>query len=298
MAAKKDIAVGIIIAVFSVFAIVFFGIIFIGVFFSSDGDSFAGFGDKVAVIEIFGSINESTSVIDQLKKWGDSKKIKAIILHIDSPGGAVAPSQEIYNEVLRIREEKGKIVIASMLSVAASGGYMISCGADKIMANPGTITGSIGVILQFPTVGGLFEKVGIKYETIKSGEFKDVGNLSREMTLGERTMLTKMVLDTYEQFVDVVADSRRMERRKVYSLADGSIYSGQQAYQVGLVDTLGGFEDAVRLAAELANIQGDPEIIRPTKPKKGLFDLLGSFLGNVEKVSSGEYDYPRVMYLY
>jgi protease-4 len=298
MAKRKDVIIAIIIGVSSIFAIGFFGLIFLSVMYSSDGDIFGGFGEKIAVIEVYGSIYESEDIIRQLKKWGESESIKAIILHIDSPGGAVAPSQEIYNEILRVRDEEGKIVVASTFNVAASGGYMVACAADKIMANPGTITGSIGVILQYPTAGGLFEKIGIKYETIKAGELKDVGALDRQMTKKEREMLTAMVMDTYEQFVDIVSESRMMERDYVYSLADGSVFSGFQAYQIGLVDTVGGFEDAVRLTAELAEISGEPEIVKAYKPQKGFFDFLGSLLGRANEISTGEFRCPRVMYLY
>ena len=179
MARKRDVVIAVIIVFSFILTIGFFGLIFLGAFYAEDDVGFGGFGEKVAVIEISGGIYESAPVIRQLKKWGESSSIKALVLHIDSPGGAVAPSQEIYNEILRIRNEEGKPVVVSMSSVAASGGYLISCAADRIMANPGTMTGSIGVILQFPTVGRLLDKVGVDYETVKSGELKDVGSYSR-----------------------------------------------------------------------------------------------------------------------
>lgn len=298
MARKRDVIIGVVIAVSFAITIIFFGLIFIGTFIGDEDISIGGFGDRVAVIEVFGGIYDSEPIVRQLKRWGDSRSVKAILLHVDSPGGAVAPSQEIYAEILRVREEEEKIVIVSMSSLGASGAYLISCAADKIMANPGTITGSIGVLMQFPTVGKLFDKIGIKYEKIKSGELKDVGSVDRRMTREEREMLRDMVMDTYEQFVDVVAEGRGMDREEVYALADGSVFSGRQAYKLNLVDTLGGFEDAIRLAADLAGISDEPKTVKEFKPKRSIWDLLGSIFGEVEEITSGEISGPRVMYLY
>lgn len=298
MARKRDVVIAVIIGVSFLIAIGFFALVFIGLLAEDESVSWGGFGDRVAVIEVYGTIYDSESIVRQLKKWGDNNSIKAIVLHIDSPGGAVAPSQEIYNEILRIREEEEKIVVASMLSVAASGGYLISCAVDKIVANPGTITGSIGVVIQFPTAGELFDKIGIAYETVKSGELKDVGSLDRSMTKNEREMLTEMVMDTYEQFVDVVEEGRGMDREEVYKLADGAVFSGRRALELGLVDTLGGFEDAVRIAAEMAGIDGEPKVVREYKPKQTIWDLLGSMAGEIKEISYGEIQSPRVMYLY
>jgi len=298
MAKKRDIVIAVIIAFTFCVAIGFIGLMFIGLYYGDDDVSLGGFGDRVAVIEVFDVIYDSKPIVRQLKKWGKSGNIAAIILHVNSPGGAVAPSQEIYNEILRLRKEEGKIVVVSMSSVAASGGYLISCAADRIMANPGTITGSIGVILKYATVGKLFKKIGIEYEKVKSGELKDVGSLDRRMTPEERKMLKAMVMDTYEQFIDVVAEGRNMEREDIYPLADGSIFSGRQACELGLVDTLGGFEDAVRLAADMAGVSGKPRIVREIKPKKGVWDFLGSFLGSTGDMASGNMSGPQVLYLY
>jgi len=298
MARKRDIIIGIIIAGSFLITIGFFGLMFIGLMAEGGDISFGGFGTRIAVIEVFGSITESESVVRQLKKWGESGSVRAIVLHIDSPGGGVAPSQEIYNEILRVRSEDEKLVLASMSSVAASGGYLIACACDRIMANPGTITGSIGVILQFPTLGELFDKVGIAYETVKSGELKDVGSMDRRMTAEERRMLTAMVRDTYEQFVEIVAEGREMDIDYVRRYADGSIFSGRQALEIGLIDTLGGFEDAVRMAGEMAGIEGEPETIREIKPPRGFWDILGGVSKEIENIASGEGRGPKVMYLY
>lgn len=298
MARARDVIIGIIIAVSTLITIGFFGLIFLGMIFADEDVSIGGFGDKVAVIEVFGTIDDSAPVIRQLKKWGKSGSIKAIVIHVNSPGGAVAPSQEIHDEIRRVREEEEKVVVVSMSSMAASGGYLISCAADRIMANPGTMTGSIGVIIQFPTVGKLFDKIGINYETVKAGELKAVGSLDRRMTSRERQMLQALVMDTYEQFVEVVQDGRKLDKEEIYKIADGSIYSGRQAYELGLVDTLGGFEDAVRLAADMAGISGEPRIVKEYRPKRSFWDLIGSLLGNVQEMASGDISGPRVMYLY
>ncbi len=298
MAKTRDIVIGVIIAVTFVFTIAVFGLMFIGMMYGEGDVSLGGFGSKVAVIEVYGAIYESKKVVGQLKKWGEADNVKAIILHIDSPGGAVAPTQEIYNEILRIREDEGKPIVVSIGSVAASGGYYIACAADRIMANPGSITGSIGVILQFLTAEKLMETIGISYETVKSGELKDIGSMQRPMTKKERAMLTAMVMDTYEQFVEAVASGRNLTADDIYPLADGSVFSGRQAYKLGLVDTLGGFEDAVRYAAELGGIEGEPTVIRVVEPKRGFFDMLGSFMGQAENIASGQSAGPRVLYLY
>jgi len=298
MAKKRDIVIAVIIIFSFAVTIGFFGLMFFSAFFGADDGSIGGFGERIAVVEVFGTISNSEPTVKQLKKYGQSESIKAIILHVDSPGGGVAASQEIYDEILRIREEEGKTVVVSMSSTAASGGYLIACAADTIMANPGTLTGSIGVILQYPTVGRLFEKIGVKYETVKSGELKDVGNFTRDMTVREREMLEAMIKDTYEQFVDIVCAGRGLDRDSVYKIADGSIFSGRQAQQLGLVDTLGGFEDAVRMTAKMVGISGEPKIVKEIRPKRGVWDLVGSLLGQVDETASGEIGGPRIMYLY
>lgn len=299
MAKKRDIIIAVVIIGSFILTAGFFMIaIFAGMSGEDGGVSFGGFGSKIAVIEIYGTIYDSRDIIRQLKKWSENDNIKAIVLHIDSPGGAIAPSQEIYNEIHRVREEYDIPIVASFSSVAASGGYYVGCAADKIISNPGTITGSIGVILSYPTAGKLFDKIGIAYETVKSGELKDVGSLDRAMTVKERNMLTKMIMDSYEQFVEAVSESRDIPKKDIYPYADGSIFSGRQAYEIGLVDTLGGYEDAIRLAADMAGITGEPETIREFKKKEGLFDMLGNLNSNLEDLINGRSSGPRIMYLY
>jgi protease IV len=298
MAKKRDVIIAIVIVVTFFVTIGFFGLIFVGMYYGDNEVSLGGFGDRIAVVEVFGGIYDSEPIVRQLKKWGNSNSVSAIVLHVDSPGGGVAPSQEIYDEILRVREEDGKYVIVSMSSVAASGGYLISCAADEIMANPGTITGSIGVIMQFMTAGKLLNKIGVDYERVQAGKLKAVGAFDRSMMPEERAMLQSMVKDAYEQFIDVVAEGRKLDRTEVYSIADGSVYTGRQAMELGLVDTLGSFEDAIRMAADMAGISGKPRVVKETRPQKGLWDFMGSLFGEVHEVASGNMAGPRVLYLY
>lgn len=253
--------------------------------------------EKVAVVKIEGVIMDSREVVEQLKKYSKNASVKAIVLRIDSPGGAVVPSQEIYKEVGKLREKTGQVVVASMGSVAASGGYYIAAACDKIMANPGTLTGSIGVIMEFATAQELMSKLGLKGEVVKSGERKDVGNFMREMTPEERAYLQSVIDDVHEQFVEAVASGRDMEVSEVEPLADGSVYTGRQAREIGLVDELGDFEDAIALAGRLGNIEGEPGVITQEK-KFTIFDLLrGEDVGGLlrRSLASG---LPSLMYMY
>ena len=299
MARKRDVVAGVIIAVVMVGALGMFGLMFIGLMSESGDVSLGGFGDNVGVIEVFGVINEEMGrpLIDQLDRWTENDNVRAIVIHVNSPGGGVAISQEIYDAVKRAREAKP--VVAAMASVAASGGYYIACAADRIIANPGTLTGSIGVIFEFHTAGKLLDKVGIGTETIKSGELKDVGSYSREMTKKEELMLRSVVMDTYEQFVDAVAEGRGMDRDEIYPLADGSVFTGLQAQNLGLVDTLGGLVEAVNLAADLSEMEGEPRVIRPRKKRDvSLFDLLGGVFRTMDSAVRGELSGPGLLYLY
>jgi len=256
--------------------------------------------DKVAVINIDGVIMDAEDVVDQLKKYSDDSSVKAIVLRIDSPGGAVVPAQEIYREVRKLRDKTGQVVVTSMGSVAASGGYYIASASDKIMANPGTLTGSIGVIMEFATAQELMNKLGIKGEVVKSGEKKDVGNFMREMTPEDRVYLQGVIDDVQEQFVEAVARGRKMKVDDVRPLADGGVYTGRQAKEVGLVDELGDLDDAVKLAGKMGNIQGEPKVV--TKEKKyTIFDLLtGEDVGGLIRkgLSTTLNSSPLPMYLF
>ncbi len=244
-------------------------------------------GDRVAVISIEGVITDAREVIEQLSRYRDLSSVKAVVLRINSPGGAVAPSQEIYQEVLKFRRETRKPVVASLGSVAASGGYYIAAAADRIVANPGSITGSIGVILQFPNLGGFLQKVGIKTTVIKAGENKDLGSITRDLTQAERRILQEVLDDVHGQFIEAVAAGRRLERALVDPLADGRIFSGRQALALGLVDELGDLSDAIDRAGKLVGIPGRPRVIQERRRRFSLWDLLAESLGPVLPAGRG-----------
>ncbi|MBI5025440.1 MAG: signal peptide peptidase SppA [Nitrospirae bacterium] len=227
--------------------------------------------DRVALIRVEGVILDSKAVIDELKEYSRDSSIKAIVLRVDSPGGGVAPSQEIYEEVKKAKTKK-KIVV-SMGSVAASGGYYVACPADKIVANPGTLTGSIGVIMEIPNFEGLMKKIGVKTEVIKSGRHKDIASVFRSMSPEERDILQSVLDDVHDQFIKAVAEGRNMKFDYVRSLADGRIFTGNKAKEFGLVDEIGNLEDAILLAAELSGIKGEPEVVSK-KEKFNIFELL------------------------
>jgi protease-4 len=222
-------------------------------------DSSIGFGDKVGVVTIEGIITEPTYINNQINDLAERDDIKAIVLRIDSPGGAVGPAQEIYREVQKLKDQKH--VVVSMGSVAASGGYYIASAADKIVSNPGTITGSIGVIVEFINLEELLSKIGLKGQVIKSAKYKDIGSPFRSMKDEENRLIKKVLDDVHKQFVEAVAEGRGMKVEEVVKLADGRIFSGAQAKQLGLVDQLGNMNDAINLGAELAGIEGKPRVV-------------------------------------
>lgn len=259
---------------------------------TGEGVGLPSFGSKVAVVELTGTIVDSRPIVRQLKQYRRDGSVRAIVLRIESPGGGVAASQEIYQEVKRTRAS-GKVIVASMGSVAASGGYYVAVGATKIMANPGTTTGSIGVVAEIPNIRRLLDKIGIDFAVIKSGRFKDTGSPYRGLTEAERAYLQQWVDDAFVQFVDAVAEGRGMERAKVLELADGRVFTGLQAMRSGLVDTLGTYEDAVRLAANLAGIRGEPRIVRQQRRRFGLIDLL---FQQVRMVVEALEHWPRLSY--
>ena len=232
---------------------------------------------SVGVVEIEGVIADSKDLLDQLIDDRDDDSVKAIVLRIDSPGGAVGPSQEIYREVLRIREKKP--VIVSMGGVAASGGYYIACAGTKVFANEGTLTGSIGVIMDFVNVQGLLEWMRLRSRVIKSGKFKDIGSPTRDMTREEADLLQNLVDDVKEQFVEAIVKGRGeanpalVTATRVRALADGRIFSGRQAKDLGLVDELGNFRDAVSAAATMGGITGEPNLVYPRKKRTTFFDM-------------------------
>lgn len=245
----------------------------------SKGDLFSK-KDGIGVIELKGMIVTSEEVLSNLTSFRHNQNIKSIILRIDSPGGAVGASQEIFEEVKRTNEVKP--VVASMGSMGASGGYYAALGAEKIMANPGTMTGSIGVIVKFPNLAGLFEKIGYKSEVIKSGAMKDVGAPNRALSEEERALMQGLIDNVYNQFVQAVVENRTLTEEIVRKLADGRIYSGEQAFEAGLIDELGNFTDAISMAAELGGLDPKkPELIYPVSEKR--FSLLNLLTGSNEQ---------------
>jgi len=236
--------------------------------------------DRIALVRIEGVILDAQSTVTELKRFGENPTIKAIVLRIDSPGGGVVPSQEIYDAVQRVRSKHNKAVIASMGTVAASGGYYIAAATDRILANPGTLTGSIGVIMETANVEGLLKKIGVEGIVVKSGKFKDVGSPLRKMSEEEQALLQAVMDDVHRQFIDAVAEGRSMEVGAVQALADGRIFTGRQAKEAKLVDELGNLEDAIQLAADLAGIEGEPKVVEPRR-RFSLRELLDSRLANL-----------------
>jgi protease-4 len=242
-------------------------------FFSTDNFKGSPFkGEKVGIIKIEGVILDSEEVLRQLEEFEKNSSVKAIVLRIDSPGGAVAPSQEIYNEIKKLNQKKK--IITSMGAVAASGGYYIACATQEIFASGGTITGSIGVIMEFANFQTLMDKIGISAEVIKSGKLKDVGNPMRQMTHEERDYLKALILDVYEQFVEDISTGRDIPKEKIYPIADGRILTGRKALEENLIDNIGTIKDAVRRAAELGGIEGEPEVIYAKKKRLNFFDVV------------------------
>ncbi|HEY3197939.1 MAG TPA: signal peptide peptidase SppA [Nitrospirales bacterium] len=241
-------------------------------------------GDKVAVIRIEGVIVDSRDTIEELRHYRDNPSVKAIVLRIDSPGGAVVPSQEIFAEVQKTRAA-GKIkLVTSMGNVAASGGYYIAAATDRIVANPGTLTGSIGVIMELANVKGLLEKVGVKSVVIKSGRHKDMASPFRAMTEEDRALLQNVLDDVHTQFIEAVATGRALKVEQVKTLADGRIFTGKQAQSVKLVDELGDLNDAIKLAAGLVGISGEPRVLEIRKRFSWRELLDGLFSGKITQL--------------
>jgi protease-4 len=222
-------------------------------------------GDRIGLIRVEGVILDAKDTVEDLKRFGDSSSVKAIVLRIDSPGGGVVPSQEIHDAVRRVRTKDNKTVVASMGTVAASGGYYIAAAADRIVANPGTLTGSIGVIMELVNLEGLLKKVGVEGIVVKSGRYKDVGSPFRKMSAEDRRILQSVMDDVHDQFIEAVAEGRALDVKDVRPLADGRIFTGRQAVDAQLVDELGDLDDAVRIAADMVGIEGEPSLVEPKK---------------------------------
>jgi len=285
-------------------SLVFIGLVFVAVSFiifasalKRGGGEYisSGSGDKIAIVEINDVIMSSEKTVEQIKKFREDKSIKAIILRINSPGGGVAASQEIYEEVKRTRES-GKIIVVSMGSIAASGGYYIAVGSSLIIANPGTLTGSIGVIAQFISIKDLAEKLGISQTTIKSGSLKDAGSPFKQMNDSDKAYFQDVVDNSFMQFLDVVAVERKMDKEMLLKYANGRVFTGLQAKEYGLIDSLGTFEDAIRITSKMAGIEGEPRIVREKKRFSVFEELLGSKIEDVTDIKNKLFDEPILQY--
>lgn len=240
-------------------------------------------GGEVGLVSVEGGIFEPQETVEELDKYRKDDDIKAVVVRIESPGGTVAASQEIFDAIKRLRKEKP--VVASMGSVAASGGYYIACAASKIVANPATITGSIGVRMDHLNLSDLLRWAKIGHETLKSGKFKDIASPDRPLTPEERAILEEMLADIHDQFKDIVKETRKLNDAQIQIVSDGRIFTGEEAMDLGLVDHLGGLFDAVNLAGELANIKGEPEVIEKYKPKhKWVMRLFESTLSQLKSM--------------
>jgi protease IV len=235
------------------------------------------FGPRVAIVELEGVIIEVDDIVRELKSHRENPTVRAVVLRINSPGGVVAPTQELHDAVLRLRQA-GKPVVASLGAVAASGGYYVAVACDQIYANPGTLTGSIGVIMQLANLEQLMKKVGVDYAVVKAGQFKDIGNVARPMTADERRVMQALLDDVHGQFVGAVVTGRKLAKEEVGRFADGRVFSGLQAKELRMVDALGGLEEAVLAAGKLAGIPAPPNVIQPRR-RFSVIDLLRNQFG-------------------
>ena len=253
--------------------LVFVGGLILTIYTVSPGDGVPVFrGGRIAVVPLRGVIGDDQRVLRQIRDYRRDRSVKGFVLYVDSPGGGVAPSQSLYRELLRVRED-GLPVIAAIGSVGASGAYYAALAADSIIAMPGSLIGSIGVIMQFPNARELLDRVGLKFEVVKSGEHKDLGSPYREFSEADRALLQEVVDDVYEQFVDVVAEERGLSRDSVMKVADGRLLSGRRALQYGLIDGHGDVVDAIAQAGMMSGLGPDPRVVRPEQRRLRLLDL-------------------------
>ena len=259
---------------FFLFVLAVFTLVYLTLHAGGQEASFTGFGDKIGVVDLEGVILDPRTVVQQLKKFGDDDSIKAIILHVNSPGGGAAASEEIYREVRRIRDDKHKRIVSSIGTVGASGAYYVSAGTNKIYADNGSIVGSIGVISQWTNYGDLLHWAKLKQETLKVGEFKDTGDPTREMTPAERAYMQSLIDDMYGQFVQAVADGRHAKPADIKAIATGRVWTGQEALSLHLIDQIGDFQAVVEDTAKAVGISGEPTLVHPEKNRQTLWDVL------------------------
>ena len=259
---------------FFLFVLAVFTLVYLALHVGGQEGSITGFGDKIGVVDLEGVILDPKTVVQQLKKFGDDDSIKAIILHVNSPGGGAAASEEIYREVRRIRDEKHKRIVSAIETVGASGAYYVSAGTNKIYADNGSIVGSIGVISQWTNYGDLLRWAKLKPETLKVGEFKDTGDPTRDMTPAERAYLQSLIDNMYGQFVQAVADGRHAKPEDIKAIANGRVWTGQEALSLHLIDQIADFQAVVEDTAKAVGIKGEPALVHPEKNRQTLFDLL------------------------
>ncbi len=260
--------------VFFLFVLAVFTLVYLALHAGGEEASLHTFGDKIGVVELEGVILDSSVIVPQLKKFGDDDSIKAIILKVNSPGGGVAASEEIYREVKRLRDEKHKRIVASISTVGASGAYYVSSATNKIYADNGSVVGSIGVIAEWVNYGDLMRWAKLKPEVLKVGALKDTGNPMRDMTPAERAYLQSLIDNMYGQFVQAVADGRHAKTDDIKAIADGRVWTGQEALPMHLIDQIGDFQTAVDETAKSVGIKGEPVLVHPEKDRKTLSDLL------------------------
>jgi protease IV len=259
---------------FFVFVLAVFAVVYVSMRTSTDGAQFRGFGEKIGVVDLEGVIITPQDVVKQLKRFGDDDSIKAILLHINTPGGGAAASEEIYREVLRIRDQKKKRIVASIETVGASGGYYVASAASKIFANDASVVGSIGVIAEWYNYGDLLRWAKLKEVVLKAGEFKDTGDPARDLTPAEREYMQGLIDNMHGQFISAVAKGRSMKVEDVQAIANGKVWTGQQALSLKLVDQIGDFQAAVEDTAKSVGIRGEPTLVRGEKDRRTALDLI------------------------
>jgi protease-4 len=269
---------------FFLFVLAVFSLVYITIHSGSTDAGIGGFGDRIGVVDLDGVILSPQPVVGQLKKFADDSSIKAIIIHVNSPGGGVAASEEIYREVKRIRAEKKKKIVVSIETVGASGAYYVASASDKIYADSGSIVGSIGVIAEWMNYGDLLKWAKLKNVVLKTGEFKDTGNPARDLTPAEQAYMQQLIDNMFGQFVHAVSEGRGLKYEDVKSIANGKVWTGEQAASMKLIDGVGDFETAVADTAKSVGIKGEPTLVHPDRDRKTLMDLL---LGDVSQFLPG-----------
>jgi protease-4 len=259
---------------FFLFVLAVFTLVYLAMHAGGEQASLHSFGDKIGVVDLEGVILDPSTVVGQLKKFGEDDSIKAIIIHVNSPGGGVAASEEIYREVKRLRDDKKKRIVASIETVGASGAYYVSSASSKIFADKGSIVGSIGVIAQYVNYGELLRWAKLKDITMKAGEFKDTGSPTRDMTPAEQAYLQSLIDNMHTQFIQAVADGRHAKPEDIRAVANGKVWTGEQALEMKMIDQVGDFQTAVEDTAKSVGIRGEPTLVRPDKDRKSALDLL------------------------